>query len=58
MNANPKTLTGEEKRKAHAWWEQLPSQYKGNCSIWEILAMYARHILETETVHFDSDSKV
>lgn len=27
--------------RAREWWGELPSMYKGRCSIWMLLAMFA-----------------
>ncbi len=29
--------------RAHEWWKELPETYKGRCSIWVILALFADH---------------
>jgi hypothetical protein len=50
--------TDEELKLAEDWWHYLPSEIKGNQSIWVILAMYAEHVLHTRTVHFRRDDKV
>jgi hypothetical protein len=50
---SPRDLTAEELRDARLWWERLPERDKGAHSIWTILALYARHVLDTQTVKFD-----
>jgi len=51
----PADLSGEELGAARQWWNTLPDRQKGQLSIWTILAMYAKHVLDTQTVHFDAD---
>jgi hypothetical protein len=54
MESNLKELSKEELDHARKWWDRLPSMYKGRCSIWTLLALYGRYILETQTVAFDA----
>jgi hypothetical protein len=40
-----KLVTGvspEEAETARLWWKDLPEAYKAQCSIWTLLAMYAK----------------
>jgi hypothetical protein len=46
----------DQVRLAREWWQKLHDFDKGNCSIWVILAAYAEHVLETQTVRFDAES--
>jgi hypothetical protein len=47
--------TQNEIDEARVWWNQLPSHYKGNASIWTILAMYAKHWAGVHTVSFEGE---
>lgn len=42
MESNLKELSKEELDHARKWWDRLPPLYKGRCSIWTLLALYAR----------------
>jgi hypothetical protein len=50
-------LTQAEIDEARIWWNQLPSHYKGNASIWTILALYARDWARVHTVSFDAQKE-
>ena len=48
-------LSELELAEAHAWWESLPETFKAKCSVWTILALYARHWAKSHTVAFDEE---
>jgi hypothetical protein len=50
-------LTELEIDEARRWWRNFPDANKGQFSIWKILALYGKHVLATQTVHFDGDKK-
>jgi hypothetical protein len=50
-------LPASEIRAAREWWFHLPPLYKGRCSIWMLLALYAHHV-HVQSVDFDADQKV
>jgi hypothetical protein len=33
-------IDDEIRQRALEWWHELPAAYKGNCSIWILLAMF------------------
>lgn len=47
-------LSRGEIEAARAWWRKLPDRQKAHWSIWNLLALYARHVLDTQTVCFDA----
>lgn len=55
MTMDPAKLTAEELRTAREWWTHLAEQRKGALSIWVLLALYGRHVLDTQTVKFDRE---